>query len=259
MEQTFQEERYVVKLDVFEGPLDLLLHLVRKHELDIFDVPMAFITEKYLEYLDLMKQLNLDLASDYLEMAATLVLIKSRMLLPAEPADDEDLPEYGPDPREELIRRLLEYQKYKIAAENLANLPRLGRDTFPRGASEQITVEREIQAPSLFALMEAFQRILNHADAAPVHEVSVNRITVAARINQLVDIMRTKDRITFLELFEDQRTRTDIVVTFLSLLEMVKIGLTRLHQAGIHADIHITATTSMKEAEQILATELVEE
>ncbi len=259
MEQTFSDERYVVKLDIFEGPLDLLLHLVRKHELDIFDIPMAFITEKYLEYLDLMKELNLDLASDYLEMAATLVLIKSRMLLPAEPSDDEELDEYGPDPREELIRRLLEYQKYKTAANELADMPRLGRDTFPRGAAEHIEVEREILAPSLFALMEAFQRILNQADIDPAHEVSVNRISVSARINQLVDIMREKERIGFDELFEDQRTRIDIVVTFMSLLEMVKIGLTRLHQAGTHGEIHITATASIKEADQILANDIVEE
>ncbi|MCP4199575.1 MAG: segregation/condensation protein A, partial [Proteobacteria bacterium] len=126
VKQLSLDGRYIVSLDIFEGPLDLLLHLIRKHELDIFDIPIAFITTKYLEYLESMKQLNLDLASEYLEMAATLTLIKSRMLVPAEENVDDDLFEDGPDPREELVRRLLEYQKYKTAAEELTSLPLLG-------------------------------------------------------------------------------------------------------------------------------------
>ncbi len=259
MEPLTEEERYIVKLDMFEGPLDLLLHLIRTHELDIFDIPIAFITKKYLEFINLMKDFNLDLASEYLEMAATLAYIKSRMLLPTEPDLDEELPEDGPDPREELIRRLLEYQKYKTAAENLSLRPMLGRDMFPRGVAEDVSVERDLASPGLFALMEAFQKVLGKADADPLHEVSVTRISVSARINQLIDMMRLKKRLTFEELFADQRTRSDMVVTFLSLLEMAKIGLTRIHQVDLGSEIHIVASSSIGDAEKILADQIMEE
>ncbi|MCP4675588.1 MAG: segregation/condensation protein A [Deltaproteobacteria bacterium] len=259
MEPLTEEERYIVKLDMFEGPLDLLLHLIRTHELDIFDIPIAFITKKYLEFINLMKEFNLDLASEYLEMAATLAYIKSRMLLPTEPDLDEELLEEGPDPREELIRRLLEYQKYKTAAEKLAIRPMLGRDMFPRGDVENVSVERDLASPGLFALMEAFQKVLKNADVDPSHEVSVTRISVSARINQLIDLMRLKQRLTFKELFEDQRTRADMVVTFLSLLEMTKIGLTKIHQVDIQSEIHLIASSSIGDTEKMPADQLLEE
>ncbi|MCP4601493.1 MAG: segregation/condensation protein A [Proteobacteria bacterium] len=259
MEQLALEERYIVKLDVFEGPLDLLLHLIRKHELDIFDIPVAFITSKYLEYLNMMKQLNLDLASEYLEMAATLALIKSKMLLPSEPTIDDELFEEGPDPREELVRRLLEYQKYKTAVDELSMMPMLGRDTFPRGSAEQFSHTRDLEGPGLFALMEVFQEILNKADVDQAHEVSVTRISVSARINQLIDILRAKQRFTFAQLFEDQQTRADIVVTFLSLLEMAKLGLTKIYQVDIHSEIYVTASQSVEDAKQMISDQLMEE
>ena len=253
MNQPFQDERYIVQLDVFEGPLDLLLHLIRKHELDIFDIPISFITAKYLEYLDMMKELNLDLASDYLDMAATLALIKSKMMLPSEPVDDEDIPEEYRDPRAELVARLLEYQKYKTAALELADRPMLGRDTFPKGAVETIETERELAAPGLFSLMEAFQKMLKTADAEPTHEVSVDRISISDRINQLVDVLRLRPSISFSDLFEGERTRSEMVITFLSVLEMVKLGLSKVHQAQERSEIYITATSSMEEVEKLLA------
>jgi len=259
LQQSFEDERYVVKLDIFEGPLDLLLHLIRKHELDIFDIPISFITTKYLEYLDLMKQLNLDLASEYLEMAATLAYIKSRMLLPAEPMGDDEIEEEGPDPREELIRQLLEYQKYKVAAEALSNRPLLGRDTFPMGATEEIEVERDLARPDLFALMEAFKRVLAETDFDSSHEISVTRISVSERINQLVDLLRGKKRYLFKELFEDRATRSDFVVTFLSILEMAKLGLMHVQQVSLTSEIHIVASDSILDADKILTTELMEE
>ena len=259
MDQLSFNDRYVVKLDIFEGPLDLLLHLIRKHELDIFDIPISFVTTKYLDYLDMMKQLNLDLASEYLDMASTLTLIKSRMLLPSEPnLDEEDLNE-GPDPREELIRRLLEYQKYKTAASALAGRPMLGRDTFPHGHTEQISVERELASPGLFSLMEAFKEVLSRSDIDDSHNVSVTRITVSERVNEIVDILRRKRQLTFEALFEGQTTRTSVVVTFLSILEMTRLGLIQIHQAGIHSDIHIAAESSIEEGRQILTHQLMEE
>jgi len=143
---------YIVALPTFEGPLDLLLHLIQKHELDILDVPVSFITEKYLEYMNLMQELSIDVASEYLVMAATLVHIKSKSLLPEEPAGQEDeLDEDGADPRGELIRRLLEYQKYKHAAAELNERGALGRDVFARGAKEA-----EVEGPAPLAQVEVW-------------------------------------------------------------------------------------------------------
>lgn len=253
------DERYIVKLDIFEGPLDLLLHLIRKHELDIFDIPISFITSKYLEYLDMMKRLNLDLASDYLDMAATLALIKSRMMLPRQEAEDDENPEEGPDPREELVRRLLEYQKYKTAAGNLLELPMLGRDTFDRGSQEVIAVERELAAPGLFALVEAFYKVLKDADPEPVHQVEMTTVSLTQRIKEMVSILRRRSKLTFDDLFEGQRTRGDIVVTFLSVLELAKLGMMVIYQAGTHSQIHIDAGDELDEAEEILAKRFLED
>lgn len=239
--------------------MDLLLHLINKHELDILDIPIAFITEKYLAYIDLMKSLDLDLASEYLEMAATLALIKSRMLVPSDPSGDDEEIEDGPDPREELVRRLLEYQKYKTAADELAERPMLGRDTFPRGFEEEITGEREFRSPGLFSLIEAFQEILKRAKPESSHEVSITRISVSARINQLVDILRKKQHIAFLDLFGDAGTRSDMVVTLLSLLEMSRLGLTRIHQTDLHGEIYITAAPGIENIDQELVDQIEEE
>ena len=260
MTQDSDRERYIVQLEVFEGPLDLLLHLITKHEIDIFDIPVAFITAKYLEYLDFMKKLNLDLASEYLEMAATLALIKSKMLVPSDPAGDDEELEIGPDPREELVRRLLEYQKYKTAADELADRPMLGRDTFSRGNAEEIPEsDRELSAPGLFALLEAFQSVISKAHIDTSHHVSIARISVSERIGEIADLLRVKHRITFQELFEGGLTLSELVVTFLSILEMSKLGLSRVHQADVHGDIYITATDGLSAPIDDLLKDLEEE
>ena len=247
MNEVKDSERYVVKLDVFEGPLDLLLHLISKHELDIFDIPIAFITAEYLKYLDMMKELNLDLASDYLEMAATLTLIKSKMLVPNDPAGDEEEPEIGPDPREELVKRLLEYQKYKTAAMELMDRPLLGRDTFARGMNEDFTDDRDLASPGLFALMEAFQKLISKIDVDTSHHVTIVRISISERINQIVDVLKIRKRITFYDLFAGQTDRQELVVTFISLLEMCKIGISRIHQADSDGEIYIQASDAINE------------
>lgn len=248
--------RYVVSLDIFEGPLDLLLHLIRRHEIDIFDIPIAFVTRKYIEYLDMMKELNLDLAAEYLEMAATLLHIKSRMMVPSPNEGEDDLvaPEDGPDPREELVRQLLEYQKYKVAAEQLAGMPRRGRDTFPRGTPAEPPGDgAELAAPGLYALLEALQRVLDRAGADAATEISVTRISISARIQQLLDQLQRIERIGFAELFGERPTRSDVVVTFLALLEMTRLGLTRVHQAGPGGDIHISRLLDASEAARVLS------
>jgi segregation and condensation protein A len=172
--QSTADAGYRVVLPIFEGPLDLLLHLVKKHELDILDIPIAFITEKYVAYIKLLDELNIDVAAEYLLMAATLVHIKSRMLLPNAPADesDESMDDADVDPRAELVRRLLEYQKYKLAAEQLGSRPVLGRDVFPRGSSEEVASGQPgLEAVSMFRLLDAFQAVLERTQKTKDHEI----------------------------------------------------------------------------------------
>ncbi|MEO7092365.1 MAG: segregation/condensation protein A, partial [Polyangiales bacterium] len=198
-------------MPTFEGPLDLLLHLCQKHELDILDIPIGFVTEKYLEYLAVFTLLDLDLASEYLVMAATLAHIKSKMLLPAPPPGQEDdaLAEEEEDPREALIRRLLEYQKYKQAGADLAARGVAGRDVFFRGMPVEVAVHSGIaplaQVP-LFSLVEAFQGVLAKSKIKLSHDVVHERITLTDRINELVDVLRVRRRIQFEDLFDGAST-----------------------------------------------------
>ncbi len=243
------EGAYHVTLPAFEGPLDLLLHLCQKHELDILDIPISFVTEKYLEYLAVMQLMNLDLASEYLLMAATLAHIKSKMLLPAPPPGQEDdalLEEM--DPREALIKRLLEYQKYKLAGENLAARGVAGRDIFHRGGGRGAVVE-EAQAEGLaplaevplYSLVEAFQRVLARAKVKIAHDVVPDRISITDRIHEVFDMLSARKRASFDELFETtgETTRFDLVVTFLALLEMTRLRMMRLYQVDALGPLHV--------------------
>lgn len=235
---------YKVSLPTFEGPLDLLLHLCQKHELDILDIPIGFVTAKYLEYLAVMQLLDLDLASEYLVMAATLAHIKSKMLLPAPPPGQEDETAAGEeeDPREALIRRLLEYQKYKQASADLVARGIAGSDVFLRGMNLEAAVQTGLpplaQVP-LFSLVEAFQGVLERSKVKLSHDIVHERMTLTDRINELVDVLRVKKRVSFDELFDGQTTRFDLVITFLALLEMTKLRMTRLFQEHPLAPIYI--------------------
>lgn len=249
---------YQVALDVFEGPLDLLLHLVKKHELSILDIPISFVTEKYLEYLDAMAGLDIDVAGEYLLMAATLCHIKSRELLPnAEPLDDEDQAvlagnadgdEAEVDPRADLIKRLLEYQKYKEAAEQLGQRPVVGRNVWGRGSSTEDAVsegiDHEAIAPlapfPVHKLIEAFDRVMRAAKVKVAHNVMIDRLSVSQKISELTDRLETEGKFTFTSMFSflrDGQPRTveeirhEAVVTFLALLEMAKLRLIALTQA----------------------------
>lgn len=237
------EKEYRVSLPVFEGPLDLLLHLIQKHELDILDIPISFITSKYLEYLRLMKSLSIDVASEYLVMAATLAHIKSKMLLPAPPTgQDDDLDLDGLDPREELVRRLLEYQKYKGAAAELNERGALGRDVFARG---MVAEEAKDDGPAplaetgIFDLLDAFSKVLSRTKLVTEHEISFDRMTLTERIQQLGDILAEQPRCTFDQLFEGARTRFELILTFMALLEMCKLRMTRIYQADPLSEIHV--------------------
>jgi segregation and condensation protein A len=235
---------YSVSLPTFEGPLDLLLHLCQKHELDILDIPIGFITEKYLEYLALMTLLDLDVASEYLVMAATLAHIKSKMLLPAPPPgqEDEAIAEDEEDPREALIKRLLEYQKYKHAAAELAERGVAGQDVFPRGAPIEEAVTTGV-APladiPLYRLLEAFQGVLARSSVKLTHDVVADRISITDRIHELADMLKTRGRVLFDELFTGQISRFDLVITFLALLEMTRLRMTRLYQEEPLAPLHV--------------------
>jgi segregation and condensation protein A len=232
---------YHVALPAFEGPLDLLLHLIQKHELDILDIPVAFVTEKYLEYLALMKELSIDIASEYLLMAATLAHIKSRTLLPAPPPDPGDeMAGEEQDPRAELIRRLLEYQKYKQAAADLGERGMVGRDVFLRGSA---TPESDGPAPlaptTVFSLIDAFARVLARAKVQIEHEVSFDRMSIAERIQEICARFAASPRMRFEELLGEGRHRSDLVVTFLALLEMTRLKMTRFYQVDPLSEIYI--------------------
>jgi len=224
---------YQVLLPTFEGPLDLLLHLIEQHELDIRDIPIAFVAQKYVEYITLMEELNIDIASEYLVMAATLVHIKSKMLLPVPPADQEDEDELGLDPRAELVRRLLEYQKYKQAAEQLGGSSVLGRDVFLRGLpAPSVEGPAPLAGLSLFKLLDAFQSVLSRATTKVDHQIDLERFSISDRINQLVDLLRLNPKLSFEQLFEGASSRGDLIITFLALLEMTRLRMTRLEQSG---------------------------
>jgi segregation and condensation protein A len=235
--------QYLVRLENFEGPLDLLLHLIQQHELDILDIPIAFVAERYVSYITLMQELNIDVASEYLLMAATLTHIKSKMLLPVVPEDqDEPDAESELDPRADLVRRLLEYQKYKDAAEQLGSRSIVGRDVFSRGSAAPTA---EGPAPlaqiGLFKLLDAFQHVLDRLEKTLDHQVEFERLSITERINELVDLLRERPRCEFTELFTGQKTRLEVITTFLALLEMTRLRMTRLTQESPLAPIYVEA------------------
>ncbi len=251
---------YSVELEVFEGPLDLLLHLVRRHELDILDIPISFVAEKYLEYLGMMRALDLEIAGDYLVMAATLAWLKSRELLPAQPKAGEEAgadEEEGEDPREALIRRLVEYERFKNAAAELDALPMSGRDVFARGADIEMPAMDPGLAPvTLFRLAEAYYRVLTRAKINKSHEVQIEAVTVAQRMQQLTLMLDERQEFEFEGLFlgrnwsSEHELRTMLVVTLMSILELVKLGVARVQQVPDTESIRIYRLSITEEARQ---------
>ena len=234
------DPNFRIELPNFEGPLDLLLHLIRKHELDILDLPIAVITDKYLEYLGLLQGLNLDIASEYLVMAATLAHIKSKMLLPRPPEDQDDEDADLADPRAELIRRLLEYQKYKTVASDLGERAISGRDVFSRGAPPpSADGPPPLKEVSVFKLLDALKKIAARVNAEIALEVDAERMTIQDRIGGLVDLLQQRRRCRFDELFEGVSTSYELVVTFLALLEMAKMRLASIYQTDHEEPIYL--------------------
>ena len=243
------DDVYRVQLVGFEGPLDLLLHLIRSHELDIRDIPVGFVTEKYLEYLAMMRGLHIDVASEYLLMAATLVHIKSKMLVPNPREDDSDNDEALEelDPRAELVRRLLEYQKYKDAAAQLGDRGALGTDVFERGTREPESPGPAPFAPvNVFKLFDAFSQILKRTNIKADHQILFERVSIAERIVELTELLHRRVRSSFEDLFEGafargggEITRLELVATFLALLEMCRLRIVRVVQDDTLAPIHV--------------------
>jgi segregation and condensation protein A len=225
-----------VFLDAFEGPLDLLLYLIRRQNLDILDIPIAAITEQYMEYVDLMKELKLELAAEYLVMAAMLAEIKSRMLLPRPPNEvDED-----EDPRAELIRRLQEYERFKQAAQDLDGLPRLERDLFvshaevPPGHANRLPPDVDLREVLL-----ALRGVLARADLFTSHRVERESLSLRERMSLVLERVRGGSFVQFIELFDVTEGRAGVVVTFLALLELIKSATLELVQSEAFAPIHV--------------------
>ncbi|UFS69851.1 segregation/condensation protein A [Geomonas sp. RF6] len=236
------ESAYQIKVGEFEGPLDLLLHLIKKNEVDIYNIPIAEITRQYLDYLEILKELNLDIAGEFLVMAATLIQIKSRMLLPLTQEEEEG--GAVEDPRAELVRRLLEYQRYREAGQELAGRHLLGRDTFARKfpSPELADIEplEEVAEVEIFELVEAFRRVLSKVSVPAYHEVEADGISIAERISQVLAILHGGDGMSFESLFPDGATRELLVVTFLSILELCKMKMIKVVQAESLGSIWIS-------------------
>ncbi|MBI2833063.1 MAG: segregation/condensation protein A [Acidobacteria bacterium] len=233
-------EDYPVRLQNFEGPLDLLLHLIKKHEVNIYDIPIAVITEQYLEYLELMQELDLDMAGEFLVMAATLIHIKSRMLLPR-PDPAQENPEE--DPRDALVRRLLEHQKFKAAAELLHERETLRSAQWIRPDERVAPIAGEEYEPEievdLFSLMAAFRSVLERARHRPRVPLPGEQVSIEARIEQLLERLSETTACGFDDLFLDASSRADLIVTFLALLEMIRLKLVRVFQSGPFAEIRV--------------------
>jgi segregation and condensation protein A len=223
----------------FEGPLDLLLHLVKEHQVDLFDIPIARITESYLATLEALRELDIDVAGEFLQMAAQLMLMKSKLLLPrTEVAEDAQPEEAGGDPRAELVRRLLEYQKYKAAGEELRRRDVLDRDVFARRARAALMPRPEgpegLADVSVFELIEALDRALANARPELGHEVATDRLTITDAISRVAEVLRARRRASLEELLAGdghQGGRAWVIATFLAILEMAKLKLVRILRA----------------------------
>ncbi len=245
------EHPYQVRLDRFEGPLDLLLHLIKKEEINIYDIPIALITKQYLEYLSVMKSLSLAVAGEFLVMAATLIQIKSRMLLPVEELDGEE--EDGADPRDELVRRLLEYKQFKDAARQLDDRERLWREMFGTGplpSDPAPSRDLVLEQVTLFDLVDALQGLLTRLPSPQLMELVPDHVTVRDRMTAILGHLEGNESVTFASLFDAQEHRLVAIVTFLALLELIRIKVVRVFQRETFGAILVTRAYSLITGEE---------
>jgi segregation and condensation protein A len=237
---------YEVKLEIFEGPLDLLLHLIHKNEVDIFDIPIATITDQYLEYIEMMKAFNINVAGDFLVMASTLIHIKSKMLLPVPHEED-----WEEDPRIEITRPLLEYMQFKEIAEAFSEREILDRDVFSRKVLPYYQAQGTDQEPeldvNLFQLIDAFKRIIDQRLPGVQLTLQLEQWSVKEKTELIITRLKESGPLFFREIFSEDRTISEFVVTFLALLELVHMGLVRVFQPTYEGDIRLIPSFDEKE------------
>lgn len=238
---------YRLKLDVFEGPLDVLLYLIRRDEIDIYDIPIAHITEQYFGFLDQARAENLELVGEFLLMAATLVQIKSRMLLPITTDDEEDDMFEDGDPRAELVERLIEYRQFRDVAEQLHDWEQQERDYFPRTSAkfdeDEVADEEEVPHAvgevNLYDLITAFSNVLRYAEDAPVAEVEPQKYTIEQSITNTTEQLRERKSMRFTDLFEKDSSRLLMVCTFLAVLELMRLRRVGARQGEVLHEIRV--------------------
>ncbi len=230
-----------IELPVFEGPLDLLLYLIRREQIDIHDIPIAPITRQYMEYLEVMRELNLELAGEFLVMAATLIHIKAKMLVPIEPNEAESDEEYE-DPREALVQRLLEFQRYKEAAGVLYEKGQIRAASWTRPDEVLPRFDdrgEEMLEAGLFDLVSAFKELLERRKTLLAHEVTSAGKSIEERITELLELIKEGESLEFLDLFAAQETKIDMIVTFLALLELIRLRRVKVYQRGLFGPIRV--------------------
>jgi segregation and condensation protein A len=241
VESTLPDDAPRIRLPIFEGPLDLLLFLIRREKIDIHDIPIAPITRQYMEYLDLMRELNLDVAGEFMVMAATLIHIKSKMLVPIEPTEAEG-EEEAVDPREELVRRLLEFQRYKEAAGVLHQQAQIRAAQWTRPDTVLPAFDdagEEMLEAGLYDLIAAFKELLDRRKTLLAHEVESEGPPVEARMEELLAMIREGESLEFLELFASLETKIAMITTFLALLELIRLKRVRVYQRGMFGPIRV--------------------
>ncbi len=238
----FPEDLYIppdalrVILETFEGPLDLLLYLIRRQNLDILDIPVLLITQQYMSYIDAMQDLEIELAGEYLLMAAMLAEIKSRMLLPRPPVEEEE----GADPRAELVRRLQEYERYKEVSENIDAMPRVGRELFPvQLPPQRIDVDKPLPQLQIDELLLAFREVMLRAELFTSHHIQREPLSVRERMSGILERLQNGERIAFASLFLPAEGRLGVVVSFIAILELTREELIQIDQSEPYAAIHL--------------------
>ncbi|NQT91076.1 MAG: segregation/condensation protein A [Candidatus Omnitrophica bacterium] len=243
---------YKVKLEIFEGPLDLLLYLIRRDELNIHDIPISNITNQYVQYLDLMRMLDLDIAGEFLVMAATLMHIKSKLLLPP---DETQEAEEEQDPRAELVGKLLEYKKFKEAARQLQNMESKQKEVFTNPGSREIAPDAPDDdlyfEANIFDLLTAFSKILKEVPKEKFYEVVKDEVTVSEKIHEIFHLLVKRPTIYFLELFHKVRSKIEIIATFLALLELIRMKEVLVKQDKVFSDIKIVRNSQRMTAPKI--------
>jgi segregation and condensation protein A len=241
VESVLPEDAPRIQLPVFEGPLDLLLYLIRREKVDIHDIPIAPITRQYMDYLDLMRELNLDVAGEFMVMAATLIHIKSKMLVPVEPTEVEGEDETE-DPRAELVRRLLEFQRYREAAGVLHQQAQIRAATWMRPEAMVPKFDdagEEMLEAGLFDLIAAFKELLDRRKTLLAHEVEAEGKSIEERIEEMLALIKEGESVEFLELFAAQETKGDMILTFLALLELIRLKRVKVYQRGLFGPIRV--------------------